>query len=97
MKTGSNSELVVAGVRTRVQAAAQEVIQDATEKASKDGVSMRLDYVELNWADTFEPVEELDHDHRQRGPVILSGAVWIGRTRLIDNLIVGDADGQLLL
>ena len=26
-----------------------------------------------------------------RRPVILSGAMWVGKTRLIDNIIVGDA------
>jgi pantoate--beta-alanine ligase len=88
-------EVVVKDVRTQVRAAAQDVIQHAKEAAEKDGVFMRLDYIELNWADTLKPVEGVDQGGR--GPVILSGAIWIGRTRLIDNVILGDdADGLLL-
>jgi pantoate--beta-alanine ligase len=90
-------EEAVQDVRTQVRAAAQEVIQRAKEAAEKDEVSMQFDYIELNWADTLKPVEG---DERGRGagrsPVILSGAIWVGKTRLIDNLIVGDADGLLL-
>lgn len=93
-------EVVVVGdVRTQVRNAAQEVIQRAKEAAEKDGVSMRLDYIELNWADTLKPVEGVGRGGgggARGGPVILSGAIWIGRTRLIDNLIMGDVDGLLL-
>lgn len=54
-------------------------------------VEMRLDYLELNDSDSFEVVggEETGVDYGTR-PVLLSGALWVGKTRLIDNLILGD-------
>jgi pantoate--beta-alanine ligase len=86
--TGLNADGGGTNVRTQVRDAAKEVIQRAKECAEEeDGVSMRLDYIELNWADTLKPVE---HVVDQGRPVILSGAIWVGRTRLIDNVILGD-------
>lgn len=58
---------------------------------TKAGVEMNLDYIELNDSDSFEVVgdtkTEVDYGTQ---PVLLSGALWVGRTRLIDNLILGD-------
>jgi pantoate--beta-alanine ligase len=50
-----------------------------------EGVDMKVDYFEVFDKETFEPV---------RGPVggrevVIAGAVWVGRTRLIDNLLLG--------
>lgn len=52
---------------------------------------MRLDYIEMNDSETFDVVDA-SSNHRLAGdiPVILSGALWVGRTRLIDNIVVGD-------
>ncbi|KIR54429.1 pantoate-beta-alanine ligase [Cryptococcus gattii Ru294] len=49
------------------------------------GVELELDYIELFNKTTFNPV---------RGDVtgkemVLAGAVWVGKTRLIDNLLLG--------
>jgi len=66
----------------------KELVESVRVKA---GVEMRLDYVELNDSDNFEVVGDgrakVDYGTR---PVLLSGALWVGRTRLIDNLILGD-------
>lgn len=58
---------------------------------AKAGVEMRLDYVEFNDSDSFELVDDAKTraDWGTRA-VLLSGALWVGRTRLIDNLILGD-------
>jgi len=50
---------------------------------------MKLDYVEMNDPESFEVVdwETAPGDGRA---VILSGAMWVGRTGLIDNVIRGD-------
>ena len=58
---------------------------------AKTGIDMKLDYVELNDSDSFEVVGDCktEADYGTR-PVLLSGALWVGRTRLIDNLILGD-------
>jgi len=54
-------------------------------------VEMRLDYVEVNDSQTFDV---LDAQARKTGinsdPVILSGALWVDKTRLIDNIILDD-------
>lgn len=49
-------------------------------------VRLELDYIEVFDKDTFEPI---------RGPIgrgrelVIAGAVWVGQTRLIDNLLLG--------
>lgn len=44
----------------------------------------RIDYVEMVSWDGIEPVEQAD------GPVLVAMAVYIGKTRLIDNFIFGE-------
>ncbi|PIL24727.1 hypothetical protein GSI_12613 [Ganoderma sinense ZZ0214-1] len=59
-----------------------------------DAVDLRLDYVEMNDPETFDVLPEgvsrtqwaVDVADR---PVILSGAMWVGKTRLIDNIVLG--------
>ncbi|KZO92074.1 Pantoate-beta-alanine ligase [Calocera viscosa TUFC12733] len=68
---------------------ARALVEDARVRASEAGVTLKLDYVEMNDPESFDvvPEETTPGDGR---PVILSGALWVGRTRLIDNLILGD-------
>ena len=44
----------------------------------------RVDYISLNDAETFQPLVQLEER-----PALLSVAVYIGRTRLIDNMVLG--------
>jgi pantoate--beta-alanine ligase len=44
----------------------------------------RIDYVSLNDADTLEKIDKLGER-----PTLLSVAVFIGKTRLIDNVVLG--------
>jgi len=44
----------------------------------------RIDYVSLNDAETLEKIDKLSD-----GPALLSIAVFIGKTRLIDNVVLG--------
>jgi pantoate--beta-alanine ligase len=67
-----------------------EVVKDEGEK---HGVEIRVDYVEMNDLDTFEEVGDEQVQRPDGAPVILSGAVWFGRTRLIDNIVLGNTDG----
>jgi len=68
-------------------------LEAARDEGVKRGVEIRVDYVEMNDLGTFEVLG----DERMRGfdgtPVILSGAAWFGRTRLIDNMILGNPEG----
>jgi len=41
---------------------------------------LRLEYLELVDPDTFQPVDQIT------GPVVAAGALWVGTTRLIDNV-----------
>jgi pantoate--beta-alanine ligase len=45
-----------------------------------DDPKLRLEYLEVVDPDTMQPVEQID------GPVMVAGALWVGTTRLIDNM-----------
>jgi pantoate--beta-alanine ligase len=71
-------------------AAATQTILDLQDSLGIDDtptrVDVRLDYIEVFDKYTFEPV---------RGPIpkrkelVIAGAMWVGKTRLIDNLLLG--------
>lgn len=62
-----------------------------------DEIELRLDYVSMNDPETFEQLpsaitrSEWESSEDEGRPVILSGAMWVGRTRLIDNIVLGDS------
>ncbi|KAJ7576982.1 Pantoate-beta-alanine ligase [Mycena floridula] len=64
-------------------------------KAQNLPVVMKMDYISFNYSSSFQEVE--DETSRKAGsePVILSGALWVDKTRLIDNLILGPS-GEIL-
>lgn len=49
----------------------------------------RVDYVSLNDAETFQPLAQVEER-----PALLSVAVYIGKTRLIDNMVLGATQKQ---
>ncbi|KAI0769178.1 Pantoate-beta-alanine ligase [Irpex lacteus] len=61
-------------------------------------VDIKLDYIEMNDPETFDVIPDdvsrktWEAEGREGRPVILSGAMWVGetKTRLIDNIILGD-------
>ncbi|PPQ74338.1 hypothetical protein CVT24_000692 [Panaeolus cyanescens] len=69
-----------------------EVVEARKNKARADGldVNVKLDYLEMNDASTFEV---LDSGSRKADTrlVILSGALYVDKTRLIDNNLLGDS------
>jgi pantoate--beta-alanine ligase len=44
---------------------------------------LRLEYLEIVDPVDFQPVE------RVTGPLVAAGALWVGTTRLIDNVMIG--------
>ncbi|EMD39267.1 hypothetical protein CERSUDRAFT_112925 [Gelatoporia subvermispora B] len=74
--------------------AAARVVEDKAAQATEP-VDMRLDYIQFNDPETFEPLSdemtrsEWETNDKDR-PVLLSGAMWVGKTRLIDNVVLGD-------
>ncbi|TYJ54398.1 pantoate-beta-alanine ligase [Cryptococcus floricola] len=83
-----NNELTgedIISAATGILLAEQSRLLQASLVSKEADVEMRLDYVELFDRTTFEPV---------RGPVgdkemVLAGALWVGKTRLIDNVLLG--------
>ena len=68
-------------------------LEEAEHEGEKLGVEIRVDYIEMNDPDTFDVLGDEQVQRSDGAPVVLSGAVWLGRTRLIDNLILGNIEG----
>ncbi|KAG9293575.1 hypothetical protein G9A89_005578 [Geosiphon pyriformis] len=76
-----------AKTRNKILGPAFELIQQAIEEVARDeklGFEIKLDYLSLVNPNSLEEVEIVEVG---RG-FILSGAVWVGKTRLIDNLLI---------
>lgn len=56
------------------------------ETGDSKGVRLELDYIEVFDRDTFQPIRGPVGEGR---PLVIAGAVWVGQTRLIDNLLLG--------
>jgi pantoate--beta-alanine ligase len=46
-----------------------------------DHPEVRVEYLEIVGPEDMQPVDEIT------GPVRVAGAIWIGQTRLIDNIL----------
>jgi pantoate--beta-alanine ligase len=78
---------------------AVDFIHATSKNADKDGVYMKLDYIEMNDSDSFDVLDENSHRNSsatRRNPVILSGAVMVGKTRVIDNILLSE-EGKILI
>lgn len=69
---------------------AMEVVEGITREATKKGVVVKIDYVEMNGAEEFEVLG--DGEVESGREALLSAAVWVGNTRLIDNFILGSVN-----
>jgi len=79
------------------------LVRSAYENGERDGTRLlelvrstmaaeplaRIDYISLNDAETLEPLE-----HIADRPALLSLAVYLGKTRLIDNMVLGQTEKQ---
>jgi pantoate--beta-alanine ligase len=72
--------------------AALDLVEARRQEAQAEQVVMKLDFVELNDSINFEPLrdEETSVSGGEHQAVLLSGAMWVGKTRLIDNLVLGN-------
>jgi pantoate--beta-alanine ligase len=97
----SEAEMEVAPILYRALSAAKEGYsedgitgQDLIKRSIKvvegmkvpDGVELKVDYFEVFDKETFEPVLGPIEKGRE---LVIAGAVWVGKTRLIDNLLLG--------
>ena len=63
----------------RGESSAATIRQKATALIARHP-DAKLEYFEITNVDTLQPVERID------GPVLIAGAMWLGTTRLIDNV-----------
>lgn len=74
---------------------ATEVIQQCIERTNTEGldVQMKPDYIEMNTVGDFQVVaDDVTRSSMGEVAVILSGALWVDQTRLIDNILLGSVD-----
>ncbi|KAF8347906.1 Pantoate-beta-alanine ligase [Amanita rubescens] len=76
--TSESIEEAIQLIQSRVRAANE----------SLERVGMKLDYMEMNDAETFDKLEDA-RTKSEEDDIIISGALWIGKTRLIDNILIG--------
>ncbi|KAF9266993.1 pantothenate synthetase [Marasmius fiardii PR-910] len=67
-----------------------DLIDKKKNEVQKQGlqVSMKLDYIEMNDASEFDVLGAEETRKSRKRPVILSGALYVDSTRLIDNIII---------
>ena len=62
-------------------AADPETVKAAAAAVIPLNTTLRLEYLEIVDPDDMQPVDRID------GPIIIAGALWVGTTRLIDNVM----------
>lgn len=60
-------------------------------QSEQSAVTIKLDYIQFNLSSTLQEIDSHAGHQTFDEPILLSGAVWVNKTRLIDNLILGDA------
>jgi pantoate--beta-alanine ligase len=75
-----------------IQAALDHVNYRHTEAVRSEGLvdDVKVDYIQFNDPESFDELPN-DSTTQKNRTVILSGALWVGKTRLIDNIILGDS------
>ena len=91
-KDGGGREGAVAAAVAHIAKVKHEV--EANKKGGGE-LTVVLDYIEMNDPESLNVVDWDTKDSDGR-PVVLSGALWLGRTRLIDNIILGDVQGKII-
>jgi len=83
------------GLKSECINAAITTLQRRIEQAIEEGldVKIKLDYIEMNDAETFEVLDDdMTHSRKGEETVILGGAIWVDQTRLLDNILLGSVD-----
>ncbi len=66
---------------------AEELLAEARQVLAQEP-TVRVEYLEVADARTLEPISKLDR------PAVIAIAAWVGRTRLIDNVVLADVGAQ---
>lgn len=77
--SGATGEAIIEAATAVVKAEEERL------KTSGEDVDLRLDYFEVFEKDTFTPVRGVP----ATGQLAIAGAMFVGKTRLIDNLLLG--------
>jgi len=95
-EAGSTKGDCIAAAYDKVNVVVNEV------SCAEPPIDMKVDYIEMNDPDSFEVIPDSMTQEQWSGesssmrtrdqerPVVASGALWVGRTRLIDNIVLGD-------
>jgi pantoate--beta-alanine ligase len=59
-------------------------IREEALKVLEGAPGVRVEYIEVVDPKSMQPIEWI------QGSVRMAGAIWVGATRLIDNLLLGD-------
>jgi pantoate--beta-alanine ligase len=84
-QNGASGEDIVEAAKS-VVLQEQEGIRREAAASGAEGVDLKPDYFEVFDKTTFEPVRGSVDTQRE---LVVAGAVWVGTTRLIDNLLLG--------
>lgn len=87
---GVTGEDLVSTATELILAEAQRLLDTAPSGTATGGAEIKLDYVEVFDKHTFEPVRGKVEKGRE---MVIAGAMWVGGTRLIDNLLLGWGEG----
>ncbi len=68
--------------------ASSTAIKSEMKRIIEEGKDLKIDYIETVDADSLEPVETVKEN------TLIAVAVFIGKTRLIDNIIIGDINDK---
>lgn len=63
---------------------AKRVIENEAESAKNEGIEMKVDAIQVFDKGSFRELGE----RQVKGEVVICGAMWLGKTRLIDNLLI---------
>ncbi|KAJ2911948.1 hypothetical protein MD484_g8462, partial [Candolleomyces efflorescens] len=88
-KSGSSKEECIAKAKAIVDLNKQKATLEEL------AVELKLDYIEMNDAKTFDILEPQARRQAEEQVVILSGALYVDKTRLIDNILLGDTTNIL--
>lgn len=100
---GKAKEVLLSG-RTAAEAirVATEELNTVKSQAEGEGVTVTLDHVDIFEPGTFRRLRgpllrsTSDGGNGEKRKAVVVGAMWVGRTRLIDNLLVGWEAGEEL-
>ncbi|KAG8929417.1 pantothenate synthase [Tulasnella sp. 418] len=73
-----------------------DLIESTAREVKDKGIDLRVDHFEMHETDAYAVAPSNTHPNDGK-PIVLSGAVWFGQTRLVDTILLGDWPSETLL